>query len=88
MKNQKLLVIPVPVALHTKLKWRAKKDDKSMARIIRALVTGYLAGEYDIVAHLKADPTPQQGRPIKRPPQDREDFYEDLFKRIKGATDG
>lgn len=48
MARDRLLTVPISVALHTKLKWRAKKEDRSMASIVRSLVEGYLSGETEV----------------------------------------
>ncbi len=42
MANKKYLLIPVSVALHAKLKWKASQEAKPMTQIVRGLIEDYL----------------------------------------------
>lgn len=86
--QKKMLITPTPLALHTKFKWQAQKDDLSMARIVRALIRGYLDGSFDITAHLGEDRIPTPGRPVGSIQTDGEpDFYDDLYARVLSAVE-
>lgn len=73
MSNKKLLVVPMTLAMHTKLKWRAKQEGRSMSKVIRGLVTEYLGGETNPTS-VKADGS-------------QNDFYEELYEKVSRAVD-
>lgn len=86
--QKKMLIAPMPLALHTKFKWQAQKDGLSMARIVRALIRGYLNGSFDIAPHVDEDRIPTPGRPVGSIQTDGEpDFYDDLYERVLSAVD-
>lgn len=44
-KKKMSLMVPVTVAMHTKLKYRAEIEDRSMAALVRDMVDDYLGTE-------------------------------------------
>ncbi len=86
--QKKMLITPMPLALHTKFKWQAQKDGLSMARIVRALIRGYLDDSFDITTNLDEDRIPTPGRPVGSIQTDGEpDFYDDLYARVLSAVE-
>lgn len=81
--SKKLLVVPMSLALHTKLKWHCRQEGRSMSRTVRGLIHGYLNGSFTLEdQHLAMDPTGPPGRPTER-----EDFYEELYEKVSRAVD-
>lgn len=45
MRKKKQILVPVTVAMHTKLKWEARQRGQSMSHIVRELIEEFLDGE-------------------------------------------
>lgn len=71
--NKKSLIVPIPLAMHTKLKWRAKQEGRSMSKVVRGLITEYLDGERSPVS---VDAGGEE-----------HDFYDDLYARVLTAVE-
>lgn len=83
----KLLVTQIPVVMHTKLKWYASRQGLPMSKIVRALITGWLAGEFDISDQLRGDKA-RVGRPTGVHQDDGEpDFYDMLYEKVSQAVE-
>lgn len=41
---KKSILVPVSLAMHAKLKYRARQDGHSISAVVRALIDGYLSG--------------------------------------------
>jgi hypothetical protein len=48
--RKKQLLIPVSLALHTKLKFKAKSDGLSMSEAVRRLIVEYVGGDVEVTA--------------------------------------
>lgn len=49
MAAKKHVLVPMSLALHTKLKFKAKADRISMSEAVRRLVTEYVGGEHEVI---------------------------------------
>ena len=45
MSKGKAILVPMPMALHTRFKHRVGQDQRSMSDVTRGLIESYLAGE-------------------------------------------
>lgn len=73
--RKKNLIVPMPLALHTRLKWRARQEGKSMSWIVRGLINAFLNGD------LEPDPVA-----MPRSPQKKQDFYDELADMVNEAV--
>lgn len=71
---KKAVLVHMPLAMHTKLKWRARQEKKSMARIIRGLIQSYLEGDID----------PPTSHRISKDPE--WDIYDELAAKVDEAV--
>lgn len=82
----KQIIAVVPLALHTKFKFRAVQTGMPMSRVLRALIDGYLDGSFDVSDRLDRDRIRPQGRPAgAKDPVEAEghhDFYDSLYEKI------
>lgn len=69
--STKYVMVPVSLALHTKLKWRARHDGQSMSEVVRTLIRIYVDG----------DPRPRVSEPEPEP-----DFYDYLHELVTEAV--
>lgn len=74
--RRKNLLIPMPLALHTKLKFKAKSDGVSMSEVVRQLVGGYVNGTVEL-----GEPQVQVARPTVV--EELPDVYDQLADRTR-----
>lgn len=70
---KKHLIIPMTLAMHTKLKWKAHQEGRSMSRVVRGLISEYLDGERN----------PESVAPDGT----ADDFYDYLHDFVKSAVE-
>lgn len=75
--RKKQLLIPVPLVMHTRLKWAARQEGKSMSTIVRGLIQSYLEGDLE--------PTPVAMPRSPQKPRGNQAFYDELAALVDEA---
>ena len=87
LMSRKSLIVPMTVAMHTKLKWAARREGKSMSRLMRGLIQAYLDGEVKVIGDGRL-PKGASSTRISQPEPAAWAVYDEIAAKVDQALEG